>query len=109
MGNGGFGGHHHEAFTSFFGDFFGGGHEESDEVPKGANIIVDLYATLEEVIKIDANSLKKWYYRPIMEILSKFVVAKRCTNPHQELGNAIVGMKCVLSNLEVVIFKCFKV
>ncbi|KAI6172005.1 DnaJ domain protein [Aphelenchoides besseyi] len=29
--------------------FFGGGHEESDEVPKGANVIVDLYATLEEV------------------------------------------------------------
>ncbi|KAI6194177.1 J domain-containing protein [Aphelenchoides besseyi] len=49
MGSGGFGGHHHEAFTSFFGDFFGGGHEESDEVPKGANVIVDLYATLEEV------------------------------------------------------------
>jgi len=49
MGNGGFGGHHHEAFTSFFGDFFGGGHEESDEVPKGANVIVDIYATLEEV------------------------------------------------------------
>jgi DnaJ family protein B protein 11 len=50
MGNGGFG-NQHGAFNSFFGDFFGGGHhEDSDEVPKGANVVVDLYATLEEVI-----------------------------------------------------------
>ena len=50
MRDGGFGGGH-EAFTSFFGDFFGGGsHQgEEDEVPKGANVVVDVYATLEEV------------------------------------------------------------
>jgi hypothetical protein len=55
MSNGGFGSHHNEMFTSFFGDFFGGGHhDESDEIPKGANVVVDLYATLEEVSKFDS-------------------------------------------------------
>lgn len=48
---GGFGGH--DPFSSFFGDFFGGGSEErDDETPRGADIIVDLYATLEEVVFI---------------------------------------------------------
>uniref|UniRef100_A0A914DGW5 DnaJ homolog dnj-20 n=2 Tax=Acrobeloides nanus TaxID=290746 RepID=A0A914DGW5_9BILA len=46
------GGHGHDPFSSFFGDFgfFGGergGHD--DETPKGADIVVDLSASLEEV------------------------------------------------------------
>lgn len=46
----GFGRGAHDPFSSFFGDFFGGGsHERDEETPRGADIVVDLYATLEEV------------------------------------------------------------
>lgn len=40
-----------DPFASFFGDFgFGfGGQEQRQEVHKGANIVVDLYASLEEM------------------------------------------------------------
>ncbi|CAL2031146.1 unnamed protein product [Caenorhabditis brenneri] len=48
MGGGGGGGH--DPFSSFFGDFFGGGggggHEEG--TPKGADVTIDLFVTLEE-------------------------------------------------------------
>jgi DnaJ-class molecular chaperone len=46
MGNG-FG--THDPFSSFFGDFFGGGTHEHDaeETPKGADVVIDLYVTLE--------------------------------------------------------------
>lgn len=61
MRDGGFGGDGHGAFTSFFGDFFGGGsqQEEADEVPKGANVVVDLYATLEEVYNGNFVEMKR--------------------------------------------------
>lgn len=46
----GFGGGGHDPFSSFFGDFFGGGgHEGDDETPRGADVVVDLFVTLEEV------------------------------------------------------------
>ncbi|CAK5081823.1 unnamed protein product [Meloidogyne enterolobii] len=49
-GSGGFGGH--DPFSSFFGDFFGhGSHEHDEETPRGADVIFDLYVTLEEVYK----------------------------------------------------------
>jgi DnaJ homolog subfamily B member 11 len=40
-----------DPFASFFGDFgFGfGGQEQRNEVHKGANIVMDLYASLEEM------------------------------------------------------------
>ena len=40
-----------DPFASFFGDFgFGfGGNEHRQEVHKGANIVIDLYASLEEM------------------------------------------------------------
>ena len=50
MGDGGgFGGH--DPFSSFFGDFFGhGSHNEQDEeTPRGADVIFDLFVSLEEV------------------------------------------------------------
>jgi len=44
------GGHHEDPFASFFGDFFdggeGGGHNQR---PKGGDIVMDLFVTLEEV------------------------------------------------------------
>ncbi|KAL3081958.1 hypothetical protein niasHT_002888 [Heterodera trifolii] len=51
MGDGdAFGGH--DPFSSFFGDFFGHGSQEQDEeTPRGADVVVDLYVTLEEVYK----------------------------------------------------------
>uniref|UniRef100_A0A1I7X9S2 DnaJ homolog dnj-20 n=1 Tax=Heterorhabditis bacteriophora TaxID=37862 RepID=A0A1I7X9S2_HETBA len=46
MGGGGGG---HDPFSSFFGDFFGGGHQErDDQTPRGADVVVDLFVTLEE-------------------------------------------------------------
>ncbi|CAD5215043.1 unnamed protein product [Bursaphelenchus xylophilus] len=59
MGDGGFGRGGHEPFSSFFGDFFGGGHEESDEVPKGADVVIDLYATLDEVYNGNFVAIKR--------------------------------------------------
>lgn len=49
MGGGGGGGH--DPFSSFFGDFFGGGggHGGEEGTPKGADVTIDLFVTLEEV------------------------------------------------------------
>lgn len=39
-----------DPFASFFGDFgFNFGGEQRNEVQKGANIVIDLYASLEEM------------------------------------------------------------
>lgn len=41
-----------DPFASFFGDQFGfnfGGQDQRNEVQKGANIVMDLYASLEEM------------------------------------------------------------
>lgn len=41
-----------DPFASFFGDFGGfnfGGQDQRHEVQKGANIVMDLYASLEEM------------------------------------------------------------
>lgn len=41
-----------DPFASFFGDFgfnFGGGGEQNHETPKGANIVMDIYVTLEDL------------------------------------------------------------
>ncbi|TKR68419.1 hypothetical protein L596_024408 [Steinernema carpocapsae] len=47
MGGGGGG---HDPFASFFGgDFFGGGHDHDEGTPKGADVVVDLWVTLEEI------------------------------------------------------------
>ncbi|PIO59723.1 DnaJ domain protein, partial [Teladorsagia circumcincta] len=44
------GGGGHDPFSSFFGDFFGGGHENGDEEkPRGADVVFDLFVSLEEV------------------------------------------------------------
>jgi DnaJ family protein B protein 11 len=46
---GGFGGS--DPFSSFFGDFFGhGSNERDEETPRGADVLIDLYVTLEEVV-----------------------------------------------------------
>ncbi|CAJ0919207.1 unnamed protein product, partial [Mesorhabditis belari] len=48
MGGGGHGGH--DPFSSFFGDFFGGGgHDGEQETPKGADVVLDLFVSMEEV------------------------------------------------------------
>ncbi|ULU03704.1 hypothetical protein L3Y34_016885 [Caenorhabditis briggsae] len=48
MGGGGGGGH--DPFSSFFGDFFGGGGGNGGDegTPKGADVTIDLFVTLEE-------------------------------------------------------------
>jgi|UniRef100_A0AC35EZ48 DnaJ family protein B protein 11 len=45
------GGGGHDPFSSFFGDFFGGGGHggDDDETPRGADVNVDLFVSLEEV------------------------------------------------------------
>lgn len=49
MGNG----QGHDPFSSFFGDFgfsfFGDRHSHDDETPRGADVTIDVYASLEEV------------------------------------------------------------
>ncbi|MCP3664387.1 MAG: J domain-containing protein [Gammaproteobacteria bacterium] len=44
-GNGG----HGDPFGSFFGDFFGGGREQEQGTPKGEEVHMDLWTTLEEL------------------------------------------------------------
>lgn len=48
------GGGGHDPFSSFFGDFFGGGGHggDDDETPRGADVNVDLFVSLEEVRKL---------------------------------------------------------
>lgn len=47
---GGNGGNFHDPFASFFGDFFGGGGSEREKgVPRGADVVLDLWVSMEEV------------------------------------------------------------
>eukprot|EP01025_Chloroclados_australasicus_P044880 TRINITY_DN4890_c0_g1_i1.p2 TRINITY_DN4890_c0_g1~~TRINITY_DN4890_c0_g1_i1.p2 ORF type:complete len:252 (-),score=29.75 TRINITY_DN4890_c0_g1_i1:412-1167(-) len=54
MGEGG-GGGGHDIFSQMFGSFFGGGFgfgdDYEDQVPKGDDVIVDLFVTLEDLYK----------------------------------------------------------
>uniref|UniRef100_A0AC34QRS6 Chaperone DnaJ C-terminal domain-containing protein n=1 Tax=Panagrolaimus sp. JU765 TaxID=591449 RepID=A0AC34QRS6_9BILA len=60
MGDGGFGGGGHDPFSSFFGDFFGGGgHSDDDETPRGADVVVDLWVSLEEVYNGNFVEIKR--------------------------------------------------
>ncbi|KAE9550105.1 hypothetical protein FO519_006680 [Halicephalobus sp. NKZ332] len=50
----------HDPFSSFFGDFFGGGgHEEDSEVPRGADVTIDLWVSLEEVYNGNFIEIKR--------------------------------------------------
>lgn len=61
---GGSGGH--DPFSSFFGDFFGGGHSQEEDTPRGADVVVDLWVTLEEVYNGNFVEVKriKSIYKP---------------------------------------------
>uniref|UniRef100_A0A7E4WCI2 DnaJ homolog dnj-20 n=1 Tax=Panagrellus redivivus TaxID=6233 RepID=A0A7E4WCI2_PANRE len=43
------GGGGHDPFSSFFGDFFGGGGHEDEDAPRGSDVVADLWVSLEEV------------------------------------------------------------
>uniref|UniRef100_A0A0N5ADV9 DnaJ homolog dnj-20 n=1 Tax=Syphacia muris TaxID=451379 RepID=A0A0N5ADV9_9BILA len=60
------GGGGHDPFASFFGDFFGGGHSQPEGTPKGADVSVDLWVTLEEVYNGNFVEVKrtKSVYKP---------------------------------------------
>jgi DnaJ family protein B protein 11 len=51
--NANMGGDPNDAFASFFGDFFhfggDGGHQDRNQRPRGGDIVMDLYVSLEEV------------------------------------------------------------
>uniref|UniRef100_A0AC35U280 J domain-containing protein n=1 Tax=Rhabditophanes sp. KR3021 TaxID=114890 RepID=A0AC35U280_9BILA len=51
----------HDPFSSFFGDFFGGNGNDGDEgnVPKGADVNVDLWVTLDEVYNGNFVSIQR--------------------------------------------------
>lgn len=51
----------HDPFSSFFGDFFGGGHFQSEGTPKGADVVVDLWVTLEEVYNGNFVEVKRYF------------------------------------------------
>ncbi|GLH16370.1 DnaJ-like protein shv [Gryllus bimaculatus] len=56
-----------DPFASFFGDFgfFGGGSNNQQETPKGANIVMDLYVTLEELYS--GNFVEITRNKPVMK------------------------------------------
>ncbi|VDK63820.1 unnamed protein product, partial [Anisakis simplex] len=63
------GGPSHDPFTSFFGDFFGGGShgQDDDATPRGADVVVDLWVTLEEVYNgnfVEVTRIKS-IYKPV--------------------------------------------
>ena len=49
----------HDPFSSFFGDFFGGGHDEDSEIPRGADVTIDLWVSLEEVYNGNFIEIKR--------------------------------------------------
>lgn len=57
-----------DPFASFFGDFgfhFGGGNEHSHETPRGANIIMDVHVTLEDLYSgtfVEVRFSKMYFY-----------------------------------------------
>lgn len=57
-----------DPFASFFGDFgfgFGGGDSQQHETPKGGNIVMDLYVTLEELYS--GNFVQVTRNKPVMK------------------------------------------
>ncbi|CAD6198765.1 unnamed protein product [Caenorhabditis auriculariae] len=56
MGGGGGG---HDPFSSFFGDFFGGGGEREEGAPRGADVSIDLFVSLEEVYNGNFVEIKR--------------------------------------------------
>ncbi|KAJ1365561.1 DnaJ dnj-20 [Parelaphostrongylus tenuis] len=85
MGGGGGG---HDPFSSFFGDFFGGGHDNGEEQqrPRGADVVFDLFVTLEEV-----------YVGHFVEVKRKKAVYKQTSgtrkcNCRHEMRTEQVGM-----------------
>uniref|UniRef100_A0A915BX69 DnaJ homolog dnj-20 n=1 Tax=Parascaris univalens TaxID=6257 RepID=A0A915BX69_PARUN len=62
-GNGG----GHDPFSSFFGDFFGGGQTQEEGTPRGADVVVDLWVSLEEVYNGNFVEVKrtKSIYKPV--------------------------------------------
>lgn len=56
-GGGGFG---QDIFSQFFGGRFGGDEEEEDRTPKGDDVVVEIYATLEDLYV--GNSYTVWIY-----------------------------------------------
>ncbi|VDN51227.1 unnamed protein product [Dracunculus medinensis] len=65
IANGG-GGGGQDIFASFFGDFFGSTHQQETGTPKGADLLIDLYVTLEEIYEGDFVEVKriKSVYKP---------------------------------------------
>merc|ERR1711970_1699625 len=79
-----------DPFSSFFGgDFFGGfgfgGNQGEREVPKGANIVVDLWVTLEELYV--GNFVEMTHNKPVM----KAAKGTRKGNCRQEMVTRSLG------------------
>lgn len=84
MSNGGGGGHSSEFFSSFFGDFFGSSHR-NDETPRGADVVVDLWATLEDVYNGDFVEVQR--VKPMFKQTSG---SRKC-NCRQEMQTVPLG------------------
>uniref|UniRef100_A0A915HFG6 J domain-containing protein n=1 Tax=Romanomermis culicivorax TaxID=13658 RepID=A0A915HFG6_ROMCU len=84
MGGGGGGGHNSEFFSTFFGDFFGSSHR-NDETPRGANVIVDLFVTLEELYNGDFVEVQR-----VKTVFVQTSGTRKC-NCRQEMQTVAMG------------------
>lgn len=76
-----------DPFASFFGDFgfFGGSRQETRETPKGADLVMDLYVTLEELYS--GNFVELVRYKPVI----KSARGTRKCNCRQEMVTRQLG------------------
>lgn len=80
-----------DPFSSFFGDFafhFGGESHNQQESPRGANIVMPLYVTLEELYSSSFIEVRKFYIfhlRPIPKHRSLYLKIQKDVTPSWSL------------------------
>jgi DnaJ family protein B protein 11 len=77
----------HDPFASFFGDFFTGGsnQHENQERPRGGDVVMDLFVTLEEVY--NGNFIEIVRNKPI----AKTAPGTRRCNCRMEMKTSQIG------------------
>ncbi|VDM94976.1 unnamed protein product [Thelazia callipaeda] len=75
----------HDPFSSFFGDFFGGSRRRQEGTPVGADVVLDLWVTLEEVYNGNFIEIKR-----VKPIYKQTKGTRKC-NCHDEMRAEQLG------------------
>lgn len=74
-----------DPFASFFGEFgfFGGSNSNNQEIPRGSNVEMDLFVTLEELYSGNfvevSGFISKWVVLKLFEALTSFYHESNCS------------------------------